>query len=867
MFGTLDGMGDDPIEGFLEYSTVSRVTLGAHPEWREWLEAMIRKDAGRTPGALRADLDEWMRDAPGFDAALDLLRAFKRREMLRIGVRDWADLADLQETIGALSALADECIRRVARLCWARVAEKRGDPCTPWIVLALGKLGGLELNYSSDVDLSLVYAEEGETAGGLTRHEWYNQWGKLFVAKFAERTAAGGLFRIDMRLRPDGDTGPLARSLEGCENYYSEFGETWERLALMKARTCAGDQELGYEFGVMIQPFCYPRLLSEQVLEEVGHIKERIERELLDGVTRYTDVKRGVGGIREIEFVVQVSQLLHGGRQAYLQTQSTLTALSAIDRLELMTPEAVRQLRDAYIFWRRIEHRIQMVEERQTHEIPTDPLARLRVARSLGFDSCEEFDSACESRRRVVRRLFDELVRTRRGQSSEAPSWDWLGDDGKRILAGMRQGPTFSNVSPRTRQLFEILEPILESHLRRLVDPAGVLAGLESFVERYGARGQLYETWVSNPRVLELLVKLFDGSKRFRELLATHPDWLESICRGGRIDDVLTPEEYESQAALQEDVEGLRSWRWEQGLRIAIQDVLGLTDEAQREYEHSGIAQGCVRWLCLRLGCSGMAVLAAGKFGGWELSYGGDLDLVFVGGNPDAAKNMLRTLSESSPNGLLYKADARLRPEGESGILTPDIDQLAGYYRDRAQAWEYVALVKFRHVAGSGEIARRFFEGVMPLWVERGRDPGVIDSMRDIKRRIETERDRGCDPEFRIKTGAGGLMDIELTVQCWQLRRGRPENRLRLALRLMAEEFPAEAAVLGESYRVLRHIESVHRRFEFQSASCLPTAPETRDRLAKRAGYESAGAMMAAVGLARERARSSFDSVMQRLRH
>ncbi|HPA20231.1 MAG TPA: hypothetical protein PLU30_20950 [Verrucomicrobiae bacterium] len=859
-------MAADPVEGFLAYSTVSRVTLGVHPEWRDWLEAAVRDGTPRLAGRMRADLDDWLRDAAGFDAALDRLRAFKRREMLRIGARDWADIATVEETVMALSALADECIGRVAHLCWARVAERRGGPECDWIVLGLGKLGGRELNYSSDVDLMLVYGEEGETEGGLTRHEWYNQWGKLFVAKFAERTASGGLFRIDMRLRPDGDSGPLARSLEGCENYYSEFGETWERLALMKARACAGDQELGYEFGVMIQPFCYPRLLSEQVLDEVSHIKDRIENELLDEVTRYSDVKRGVGGIREIEFLVQVFQMLHGGRQAYLQTQGTLSALAAIDRLELMPPEAVRDLRDAYLFWRRLEHRIQMAEERQTHVIPTGAEARCRIARSLGHTSPEAFDAACDRHRQIVRRLFDQLVRTRQGAGSSAPSWDWLGESGRRILEGMRQGPTFSNISPRTRQLFETLEPILESHLRRLVDPERVLAGLENFVERYGARGQLYETWASNPRVLELLVKLFDASQRFRELLVTHPDWLESICRGGRIDDVLGPEDYEAEAAMQEDVEALRSWRWEQGLRIAIQDALGLVDGAQREYEHSGIAQACVRWLCGRLGCPEMAIVAAGKFGGWELCYGSDLDLVFVGGIPDAARSLLRTLSESSSNGILYKADARLRPEGESGILTPDMGQIGAYYRDRAATWEFVALVKFRHAAGDPALAGRFFDVVMPLWLEHGRDPALVDRMLEMKGRIEAERDRASAPETRIKTGPGGVMDIEMAVQCWQLRRGRPEPRLRVALGMMAEEFPGEAATMGEAYGVLRHLESVHRRFEFQSASCLPASPEAREGLARRAGYDSADAMMAEVGRLRGRARASFEGLMRSLR-
>lgn len=860
-------MAADAIESFLEFSTVSRVTLGAHPEWRGWVEGSLADEMPRSAGRLRADLEGWMEGAGGFDARMDRLREFKRREMLRIGARDWAGVAPVQETVLMLSNLADVCIGSVAGMCWERVAEKRGEPGCGWIVLGLGKLGGRELNYSSDVDLMLVYGEEGESAGGLTWHEWYNEWGKLFVAKFGERTAAGGLFRIDMRLRPDGDSGPLARSLEGCENYYSAFGETWERLALMKARACAGDKELAYEFGVMMQPFCYPRLLSEQVLDEIGRVKERIENELLDEVTRYSDVKRGVGGIREIEFVVQVVQLLHGGRQTYLQTQGTQAAMAAIERFALLPPTAVGALREAYLFWRRLEHRIQMVEERQTHEIPREAGARWRIARSLGFESPEAFESACEAHRKTVRALFDEWVRARVGGGTAAQKWEWLGEDSRRIIEGMRQGPAFSNISPRTRQLFETLEPILEGHLRGLVDPVRVLAGLESFVERYGARGQLYETWVSNPRVLELLVRLFDASERFRDILVSHPDWLESICRSGRIDDVCGPEDYDAGAAEQGDVEALRSWRWEQGLRIAIQDALGLVDDAARECEHTALAQSCVRWLCGRLGCPGMAVVAVGKFGGWELSYGSDLDLVFVGGRPEFGRELLRTLSASSAHGNLYKADARLRPEGETGTLTPDLDQVEDYYRRRAQTWEFVALAKFRHAAGDAAVAEAFFGRVMPLWREHGRDPELVDRMLEMKGRIEAERDRGSAPELRIKTGPGGVMDIEFVVQCWQIRRGRPETRLRVALGMMAEEFPAEVPGLEEAYAVLRRIDSAHRRFEFLSASCLPASGEAREGLARRAGYDSGDAMLAEVARLRERARASFEAVMRRLRH
>src|ERR1700719_2183264 len=339
-----------------------------------------------------------------------VLRRWKNKEMTRIALRELAGAAALEETTTELSQLAEICVREVFAHWNAKLREVDGSPAADFSILALGKLGGRELNHSSDVDLIFLYSEEGELSPRLSYHQWFNRLAEKILETFSARDPEGALFRIDLRLRPEGSAGPLARSLESMENYYAGFGETWERIALIKARGIAGSRELTYEFLRQHQPFIYPRSPTPDLLDEIANIKRRIERDSLGKDKLDRDVKLGRGGIREIEFVVQTLQFIHGGRHAFLQETSTLSALQALAHLELIPRDEVLDLDRAYRFLRRVEHRLQIQAEQQTHTVPRDLSAVERLARSLGFGSSGEFSTHLQNTMDRVRSIFDRVV-------------------------------------------------------------------------------------------------------------------------------------------------------------------------------------------------------------------------------------------------------------------------------------------------------------------------------------------------------------------------------------------------------------------------------------------------------------------------
>ena len=330
--------------------------------------------------------------------------------MTRIALRELANAAPLEETTLELSQLAEICLIEVFEHWNAEFRNRFGSPSAEFTILALGKLGGRELNHSSDVDLLFVYSEEGELSPRGSYHEWFNRLGKQILETFSMPDAEGALFRVDLRLRPEGSAGPLARSLESMENYYAGFGETWERLALIKARGVSGSRELAYEFLRQHQPFIYPRNPTPDLLDEIASIKRRIERDVVGRENLERDVKLGVGGIREIEFVVQALQFIHGARQAFLQEPSTLEALRALAKLELIPRNEILDLDRAYRFLRRTEHRLQIEAEQQIHTVPQDPIALRRLALSLGFASSDLFTAALKEQLQKVRSIFERII-------------------------------------------------------------------------------------------------------------------------------------------------------------------------------------------------------------------------------------------------------------------------------------------------------------------------------------------------------------------------------------------------------------------------------------------------------------------------
>src|SRR5438132_1477861 len=338
------------------------------------------------------------------------LRFWKGREVTRVALRELANVAPLEETTRELSQIAEICIRRVFEHWNAELRQRHGSPTAEFAILALGKLGGCELNHSSDVDLLFLYSEEGQLTSHISYHEFFNRLGKRILETFSTPHPAGSLFRVDLRLRPEGSSGPLARSLESMENYYAGFGETWERIALIKARGIAGSRELAYDFLRLHQPFIYPRNSTPDLLEEIAKIKHRIERDIVGTRKLERDVKLGRGGIRDIEFIVQTLQVIHGARHPFLQEPNMLKALRALREVDLLASQEVLALDNAYRFLRRVEHRVQIEAEQQTHTVPDEPEALQRLARSLRFSSANDFAAALQSRMSSVRPIFRRII-------------------------------------------------------------------------------------------------------------------------------------------------------------------------------------------------------------------------------------------------------------------------------------------------------------------------------------------------------------------------------------------------------------------------------------------------------------------------
>src|SRR5947209_6331031 len=402
-------LGEAALLHLLAVSSICAARLRRNPEALLWLHQSDVCLAARGYTEMLSELHALAGDSV---ATQDFaaLRFWKGREMTRVALRELANVAPLEETTGELSQIAEICIRRVFEYWDAEFRRRYGSPKAEFAILALGKLGGGELNHSSDVDLLFLYSNEGQLSPHLSYHEFFNRLAKKILERFSTPHPEGSLFRIDLRLRPEGSAGPLARSLESMENYYAGFGETWERLALIKARGIGGSRELAYEFLRQHQPFIYPKSTTPDLFDEIANIKRRIERDVVGPDKLERDVKLGRGGIREIEFVVQALQLIHGAHHAFLQEASTLKALRGLRQLDLLPRDEVLTLDKAYRFLRRVEHRLQIEAEQQTHTVPREPEALRRLALSLRFSSGERFTVALQEKMRTVRSIFERVI-------------------------------------------------------------------------------------------------------------------------------------------------------------------------------------------------------------------------------------------------------------------------------------------------------------------------------------------------------------------------------------------------------------------------------------------------------------------------
>jgi glutamate-ammonia-ligase adenylyltransferase len=941
-FGKMSAAQADILAALFSGSQFLGNLLVSHPDWIANLEVEHLRFPRREQG-LRSEVQRWVRrflNARDYDSAFGRIREFKQREMLRIAARDLANLSNIPEITREISDVADVCLDTVWQICHRQLTERFGQPQhqdadgnwqrTEGCVLGMGKLGGQELNYSSDVDVLFVYSEEGsvfrEQPGAkkipravFSNHQFFNRVTEAFIAEISRMTPEGMLFRIDLRLRPEGDSGPLTRSLGSYENYYSQWGQTWERMMLIKTRCVGGDKNLAGEFLEMIQPFRYPRSVDEDVLREIAAMKDRIENEVVRAGELERNVKLGRGGIREVEFIAQSQQLLHAGKQPFLQGAQTLATLEKLTQYHLMAKDETRVLREAYCFLRDVEHRLQMEENLQTHTIPTGLAARERLAKLMRFNTAKEFEATRRNHTEKVRDIFDKLFKS--DKAANAPQF-FPSDFGnaeekwKQILARHSfrdpeqafsmlrefvEGPGYIHVSTRTTELGHKLlpkllalcpnkeskvQPVLRSGAAEggspeskkepldLSDPDRVVTRLDSFITAYGGRAVLFELWNSNPTIFELLLLLFDRSEFLAELAIRTPDLVDELVTSGRLRQRKTMEEtlrdlrYGLRDADQK--QWLRRYHQAELMRIGLRDILGLADPEQYLTELSALADACLQYAVEvmtrkhKLKSPPFVIIGLGKLGGAEIDYGSDLDVVFVADSKvkdlprlqRVASDVIDLISSRTELGTVFQMDARLRPDGEKGLLVNTLAAYEEYYRQRAQLWEIQSLTRVRAVAGDLKLGEKFQQMTATLTNFKKPDLPLAAFSADWKKkisemrlRIEKERTPAGQDELAIKTGSGGLMDAEFVAQALCLECGWQEpNTLRALERGRETSALPNADQLIQNYRALRRVEGILRRWSYEGETVLPDETEPFYRVSVRCGFMTTEEFREAIG-------------------
>ena len=807
---------------------------------------------------------------------------------LRIAYRDVNELALVPVTVTELTLLGEFCLRECHALALKQWISRYGEPWDEelnrparFCVLGLGKLGGQELNFSSDIDVLYLYEGEGHcrkegSPGVFTNVEFYTKVAETMTGMLQAQTADGFLFRVDVRLRPEGAYGPLVRSLASLEHYYAAAGQTWERMALIKARPVAGDLTLGAELLEGLHAFRYPRHPPPSLLAEVAAMKVRTEKEILGARTLDRDVKSGPGGIREIEFIAQAFQLLHAGRYPFLQTHSTTAALNQLVRYRLIQVQEAVFLVEAYWFLRRVEHAIQMREEHQTHALPADPAEIPAIAHTVGFAAPEEFLRRLDSVRSRVRQIYEGLFRGETGDAEFQSWWEfftttrtpepvqarlqrWLGPDesGAGELRLFVCGPHGHQVNRELVVRFQHLAQVFDEVMPVLAQPVPTLRRIARFAERYGTRQQFFNGCAANPQFFRVLALLFDRSAYICELLGAHPEIAEEVLRPSVL------RKHKSAAVLAQEIaagppgDGFAGWLWlyvkAEQVRYAIGELLEFLDVEEVETSLSRLGDAVLTHVLRQLDPRQRLLLVAlGKYGGAELTFGSDLDLLFVARESDAAaadaivRDFRRLMHHGGPLGAIFEIDLRLRPHGDAGPLATTPAVLRAYHaRGSGQAWERQLLTRARVVAGAPELGAEFQSLVTELVYRSPLAEAEAAALWAMRRRVEQERDVVTPPERAFKTGPGGLVDFEFLVQLLQMRHGHdhPELRhpgTRRGLRTLAASGLVPAAAnrqLLENYDFLKRIEVLIRRDANKAVSVLAASPGERFVLARWLGF------------------------------
>ncbi|KGQ18257.1 Glutamate-ammonia-ligase adenylyltransferase [Lysobacter dokdonensis DS-58] len=768
-----------------------------------------------------------------------LLRRYRTGESTRLIWRDIAGLDDVDATLAGTTHLAETCLQTALEALEGEFAERFGVVRAPdgsvqrLVVFGLGKLGGGELNFSSDVDLVYAYPQDGESDGArvLAAEDHFARLGQQLAKLLDETTADGFSHRVDLRLRPFGNAGRVALPFAAMEQYFQREGRDWERYAWQKARPVAGDIAAGLRFLETLRPFVYRRYLDYGALDGLREMKAAIaaevaRKELAD------DVKRGPGGIREIEFLVQALQLIRGGREPVLRERRLLPALDALVQAGQVAPETGVALADAYRFLRRVENRLQMLRDAQTHALPSNELDRHRIARGLGYVDWSALRTALDAHRARVATEFEALLAPR--GRSVAPSelatyWRALPDAGDvqaLIDAGFRdtetldgslrdfaRAPGVRTLSDATRARLDRVLPALLASAARSSQPDAALRRVLPLLHTLLRRASYLALLDEQPAALARLVDVVSGSALLAERIAAHPLLLDELL-DRRNTEALPDRDALATACnatlREEDAElalmALNEIRQALSFRVALATLDGRQSAQDSARQLAWLADAVVDVVLAvaqreverahgRVPDARFAVLGYGSLGGEELGFGSDLDLVFLYDAPPGAhsagaraldasrwfarlaQKVVALLGTVTGAGRLYDVDVRLRPDGAKGLLVSSLASYAEYQRERAWTWEHQALVRARGVAGDASLLADF-ERVRAQTLARAREPEKLrDEVVQMRQRMRAELDRSDAARFDLKQGEGGLVDLEFLLQWRVLDRADDDAR------------------------------------------------------------------------------------------
>ncbi|QDP72255.1 bifunctional [glutamate--ammonia ligase]-adenylyl-L-tyrosine phosphorylase/[glutamate--ammonia-ligase] adenylyltransferase [Legionella israelensis] len=758
-----------------------------------------------------------------------VLRLFRHKHLLRVYLRELAGIAVTEETLLSWSDCADALILHCLDYCQHQLKTRFGTPrdsqgkTSHLLTLAMGKLGGRELNFSSDIDLIFAFSANGETDGKeqISNQQFYSRVIQLFVQCMQNISPEGFIFRVDLRLRPNGESGPLVSSLAAMETYYQEQGRDWERYAMVKARVIQQvDENACKTLYQIINPFVYRRYVDFSVIESLRSMKAMIEREVkLD--PRLDDIKRGQGGIREVEFIIQSVQLIRGGRMPQLRQQNAMNALSILRKERLL--DRAEALKQAYLFLRRLENVLQILNDQQIHCLPEEPIKKIQVAYAMHYTNWEDFFQRLQQYQRIIshsfqsvlkkmdvyedekRLLTKQLANIWHGHIEQNMAVNWLASIGFKepercyqMIHAFRHSPRCRRLTQTARIRLDRFMTLLLTELSVYEETDKILLQVIQLLENIVTRSAYLALLTENPSVLKELLFWFAHSPFISSLLVSQPFLLEILLDQDknwkplskkRLADLLKAQlAHSNEPELKEEI--LRQFKLTHWLLAARAEVYHREDAVRIGRFLSDVAEIIVGELFI-LACeqlsekypdishiqSNFAIIAYGKSGSREMNYASDLDLVFLHTAKSSEESLVTRLTQKilhmlmtrSQAGILYSVDTRLRPSGSAGLLVSHLDTFIDYQKTHAWTWEHQALVKARVLLGSSHF-RRSFNHLKKYVLSLPRDEKQLKKdILDMRAKINHFQ-RGDE----VKYAPGGLFDLEFLLQFLILRAAQP---------------------------------------------------------------------------------------------